>query len=260
MSDMDARLTAPGPPFFCWAMVTRSLTRPYRLTLPMVALMALVPGYLVIANVTQHRAVYAPAMPLDDMFSLQPIWALIYGPLYLFLILLPLFVVHQPDHIRRTFASYLTVWIGAYAIFVLYPTTAPRPAEVLGDGFAVWGLRFLYDADPPYNCFPSIHVAHSFVSASSCYRIHRRLGWVALIGAALVALSTLFTKQHYVADVIGGMCFAGLAYAAFLRGYSRDRISEAERQVAPMLALVTSAVVVAGSACVWLVYLFELVP
>lgn len=56
---------------------------------------------------------------------------------------------------------------------------------MVGEGFAVWGLRALYRADPPCNCFPSLHVAHSFVSA-------------------LVAMSTVFIKQHYVLDVIAG--------------------------------------------------------
>lgn len=88
--------------------------------------------------------------------------------------------------------------------FLVYPTVAPRPASVVGDGFAVWGLRFLYSADLPYTCFPSLHVAHAFVSALTCYRLHRAVGIAAVICAVLVALSTLFTKQHYVADVIPG--------------------------------------------------------
>src|SRR5437868_7731918 len=106
----------------------------------------------------------------------------------------------EPEHLRRTFAAYLAVWLTAYAIFLLYPTAAPRPQNVVGDGFAAWASRFLYEADPPYNCFPSLHVAHSFVSALTCYAVHRRVGMIATGAAALVALSTLFTKQHYVVD------------------------------------------------------------
>lgn len=37
------------------------------------------------------------------------------------------------------------------------------------------GLRALYSPDPPYNCFTSLHVAHSFVSALTSYRVHRSL-------------------------------------------------------------------------------------
>ena len=116
----------------------------------MVILVALVPAYLFIARSVTGRTVYAPALPLDGMLPVLPVWALIYGPVYLFLILLPVFLIRKPEHIRRTVFAYLTVWLSAYAVFLLFPTVAPRPAQVPGDGFAAWGLRTLYEADPPW--------------------------------------------------------------------------------------------------------------
>jgi membrane-associated phospholipid phosphatase len=254
MPDTRVRQRVRESTSFRWAVVARALTRPYRLTLPMVALMAIVPLYLVIARVTRDRIAHAPVLPLDHLVPVQPAWALIYGPLYLFLILLPIFVVHQEEHIRRTFYAYLTVWMSAYVCFLAYPTVAPRPDELRGEGFAIWGLRFLYDADPPYNCFPSIHVGHSLVSALTCYRVHRRLGTLAAGCALLVALSTLFTKQHYVVDVLAGLFLAGVAYGVFLRTYPRHAISEHEQRIAPALALFTSGIVVIAGGCSWLAY------
>ena len=57
---------------------------------------------------------------------------------------------------------------------------------VIGEGFAVWGLRALYSSDPPYNCFPSLHVAYSFLAALTCHRVHRALGMPALIGGVIL--------------------------------------------------------------------------
>ena len=136
----------------------------------------------------------------------------------------------------------------------MYPTVAPRPPEVVGDGFAAWGLRFLYDADPPYNCFPSLHVAHSFVSALACYRLDRRLGYGALFCASLVAISTLFTKQHYIADVAGGIVLAFVADVLILRDYPRRNVPELDRRLAPVLALGVLAVVVLGIVGFWVAY------
>jgi membrane-associated phospholipid phosphatase len=167
---------------------------------------------------------------------------------------LPIFVLHQHEHIRRTFLAYLTVWISAYACFVAYPTVAPRPDEVMANGFGAWGLSFLYSADPPYNCFPSIHVGHSFVSALTCFRVHRRLGIVATICAAFVALSTLYTKQHYVVDVIGGIALAYAGYALFLRSYPRECVTPREQRLASLMALVTGAIVCLGVGAAWTVY------
>src|SRR5262249_45830980 len=139
--------------------------------------------------------------------------------------------------IRRSVLAYLMVWIVAYVCFLAYPTVASRPAKVIGEGFVAWGLRFLYSADPPYNCFPSLHVAHSFVSALTCWRVHRGVGIAAALGASLVGVSTLFTKQHYVLDVVAGMFLATAAYVVFLRSYPRAAIPELDRRLAPVLTL-----------------------
>lgn len=238
--------TTSGEIPITWRTVGQALTRRYPVTIPMILLVSLVPFYLVIAGRAPGATVYAPELPLDRLFPLTPSWSLVYGALYAFLIVLPVLVVQQPEMIRRTVWAYVTVWMTAYACFLLYPTVAPRPDTVPGDGFAVWGLRFLYDADPPYNCFPSIHVGHSFVSAFVIHRIHRRLGLFALCCASLVAISTLFTKQHYVADVISGILLGVVANQVFLRSYSRANISEVERRVAPWLALCVGLVVALG--------------
>jgi membrane-associated phospholipid phosphatase len=118
----------------------------------------------------------------------------------------------------------------------------------------VWGLRFLYDADPPYNCFPSLHVAHSFVSALTCYRLDRRLGYGALLFASLVAISTLFTKQHYIADVVGGIVLALVAYVLILRPYPRRNVPELDRRIAPVLAFAVLAVIGLGVVSFWIAY------
>lgn len=232
-----------------------SLARPYRVTLPLVALMALVPAYLFIAARARASAPAIPATPWDSLIPLRAEWALVYGVLYAFLIMLPFFVVRDEELIGRMLRSYLGVWIAAYVVFVLYPTAASRPAAVPGDGFAAWGLRFLYDADPPYNCFPSLHVAHSFVSALVCRRVHRRLGAIALVVAGLVALSTLFTRQHYLADVAGGIALALASTAVFLRGYPAGRTPASDRRVAPLLAMLVGGLAVAGLGTYWLAYL-----
>lgn len=240
-----------------WLAASRSLRRPYRVTAPMLVLVALVPFYIFIPELVAPNIRYRPEVPLDRALPLLASWALVYGALYLFLILLPIVVVRQEEHIRRTVWAYLLIWITAYVFFVIYPTTAPRPAKLVGEGFAMWGLRALYGADPPYNCFPSLHVAHSFVSALTCSRVHRGIGAVAVTCALLVSLSTLFTKQHYVVDVIAGVILAAFAYALFLRRYPREHVSATDRAAAPALALCVLGMVAIGILASWLVYLWS---
>jgi membrane-associated phospholipid phosphatase len=244
----------PGATEVTWGMIAETLTRPYRVTLPMVVLVLLVPVYLFIPDLTPVDTLHAPELSLDGLLPLRPVWSLVYGALYAFLIVLPVLVVRQEEQIRRTVFAYLTVWIAAYVCFLLYPTVAPRPETVYGEGFGLWGLRFLYDSDPPYNCFPSLHVAHSFVSALTCYRLHRGLGLFAILCALLVGLSTLYTKQHYVLDVVAGILLACAAYMVFLRKLSRTNIPDLHRRLAPPVALGLMVTIGLALALVRVVY------
>lgn len=247
-------MRAPDAIPFRWSMIAESLTRPYPVSMPMVVLVSLVPFYIFIADIARGRTVHVPELALDRVIPLQPAWALVYGALYLFLIMLPVFVVRQSEHINRTVLAYLMVWTTAYVCFLVYPTAAPRTDEVSGEGFGAWGLQVLYSADPPYNCFPSLHVAHSFVSALTCWRVHREVGIAAILSAALVGVSTLYTKQHYVADVVAGVSMAFVAYVVFLRTYPREQVPELDRHLAPVLALLLLGVVSLGIACFWVAY------
>jgi membrane-associated phospholipid phosphatase len=217
-----------------------------------VPLTLLVPVYLFIPRVLGDTF-HVPELPPDRWIPVVPAWSLVYGALYMFLIVLPWLVVHHREHLRRTVRAYLTIWLTSYAFFLAWPTEAPRPPEVPGEGFAAWGLRSLYDSDPPYNCFPSLHVAHSFVSASTVFLAHRRVGLAALLSAVLVAVSTLFTKQHWVADVIGGVTLAWFASAVFLRTPVRAR-SQMEAPHAPALAIALGGACALGVLGFWLIY------
>ena len=72
--------------------------------------------------------------------------------------------------------------------------------------------------------------------------------------ASLVAISTLFTKQHHVADVLAGMLLAVVACAVLLRSYSRADIPEFHRRLARALALCVSGIVGLVFACFWVAY------
>jgi membrane-associated phospholipid phosphatase len=218
------------------------------------ALVSLAPMYFVIGELTQSWPAYAPAVWLDRAVSLQPAWMLVYGSLYVFGVILPLLVIREPELLRRTMQAYLTVMVVSYAGFLLLPTAAPRPADVPGDGFSAWSLRLAYSIDPPHGCFPSLHVAYSCVAALACYRVHRGVGAVAGLWAALIGVSTLFTKQHYVVDVIAGALAAYGAHLLFLRTHPPAAIPGSDRRRAPRRALAALGVFAVMVAGFWVAY------
>lgn len=215
------------------------------------------PLYFFIAQFARTHGVHIPELPLDRAIAVEPMWMIAYASLYIFIIPLPVLVVRQPDLFRRGLQGYLSVMLFAYACFLLYPTVALRPREVPGDGFAAWSLRLLYEIDPPYNCFPSLHVAYAFVAAFACSRVHRGVGVAATIWAALIGVSTLYTKQHYVADVIVGALSGWVAYLVFLRTYPREVVPEIDRRRAPNRALTAGAIYTVMVVGFWLAYRFK---
>jgi len=253
LEDRGPRLRAPDASRFGWSAVVELMTRPQPVTIPMVALFAIIPIYLYIGVLVHGGIVHVPELALDRMVPVQPEWSVVYGSLFL-AAFLPVFVVHQQELVRRTILAYLTVWLFSYVCFLAYPTIGPRPAKVIGEGFFVWALHAIYSSDVRYNCLPSLHVAQCFLAALTCYRVHRGVGAVAGVWAFLVGLSTLYTKQHYVLDVIAGILLAYVAYVVFLRSFPREDVPERERRLAPALALGAAGIYALIVAGLWFVY------
>lgn len=102
----------------------------------------------------------------------------------------------------------LATMVAAVA-FVFLPTTIVRPPA----HSSAFDLLWLFDV--PTNCFPSLHVALAMIAAA--FWPDRRWRPAAIAWAALIALSTLTTKQHYAIDVVaGGMVGAAAIVAARL--------------------------------------------
>ena len=75
--------------------------------------------------------------------------------------------------------------------------------------------------------FPSDHAAFGFAVAVGLCFAWRRVGMLALLGAALLAFARVYTGEHYVGDVVaGGLIGAGAALA----------VNQARPWVLPLLA------------------------
>lgn len=97
----------------------------------------------------------------------------------------------------------------AYATYLVFPVYLERPPLAVRSvaTFLLW----LEYHDPPYNHFPSLHVATAWLSYFAC---RPALRWPRLFQALLVgiAVSTVFVKQHYAVDVGYGVALAWLAW------------------------------------------------
>jgi membrane-associated phospholipid phosphatase len=156
---------------------------------------------------------------LDDAIPFWTWTAWCYLPFYAAIFIMAIAGFRRRLLFDRTAISVVLVMMTGALGHLFVAAEYPRP--VLHPPFADLSAAFLASVqrlDPPGNVFPSLHVAHTTMLSLLLIRDRPVLGRVALVMATLLALSTLTTKQHFLADVVSGyvLAFAGAALA--LRG------------------------------------------
>ena len=151
--------------------------------------------------------------PWDASIPLWPVWAIPY------LLALPWWAgsllwaaLKMEDQLYKSFiiAATSIILIGS-ATYIFYPTFVTRP-EVTGQGWASDLVRTIYQNDRTYNAFPSSHTYLTVLISLFWWRWKPRgvVLWILL--TVLILLSTLFTGQHTLPDLIGGIILAVLGY------------------------------------------------
>ena len=162
----------------------------------------------------QRNAVAAPRQFnswLDNLIPYRPRWVWIYSCIYYPLILYLNFVVESPRHFTHIAMSYMLLLGLQMAFFVLFPVTTPphwrayNRQRSRSERFLALVQRF----DARSNSFPSMHVS---VAVLTAFHLQPQLGQLALAFPALIALSCLFTKQHYLLDLPAGALLGWLTY------------------------------------------------
>jgi membrane-associated phospholipid phosphatase len=162
--------------------------------------------YLGVNAVTAGRMVLQPLLPGETRLPLVTAAYPFYASAYL-LIFLPLFLCRT----RRAYAqAHLACGLGsliAFAVFLMAPMPYPRPVITL-DGF--WGqlLAFEWSLDQPRCTFPSLHVAFGWWMYFALRDEAPRWRGFLLFMAMAISVSTVLVKQHFAADVAGGLLLA----------------------------------------------------
>jgi membrane-associated phospholipid phosphatase len=173
---------------------------------------------------------WIPKTPLDDAIPLIVPMVVPYLSIY-------------PIGVLTSFALWRTSWrfvhtaliavlvtlLASYTVYVVAQTYVERPSVGGADILSAL-LRGVYAGDQPYNAFPSLHVGLSTVIALQWLWSGRRFRvWVAA-WCGVIALSTLFVHQHYLADLVSGVMVGGASSLASRRIVRAARRSVAVRQ------------------------------
>ena len=163
-------------------------------------------GYLLVNRLVGNGPFHSLDLPVDSRIPFAPIFVFGYVLVYVTPGLSAIFLKNRAE-MYRTFLAFGLNSVLCFPIFLLYPVEYPR-VQPIPDTIAGHLLAFVHILDRPVNCFPSHHVSTAFSTFFAVRRQDSR--WGALFGAVacLIAVSTLFVKQHYIVDVPAGIGIA----------------------------------------------------
>jgi membrane-associated phospholipid phosphatase len=148
--------------------------------------------------------------PLDRALPVVPIFAVPYVSLIPYIgVSLIAFLFFRVRVYRSAAITMIVVWFISYAFYFFLQSYIARPHITGTDPFSAM-VRTIYGSDQPYNDFPSLHTSLSTIIAIHWWRVDRRIGIPAAIWTALIVASTVLIKQHYFADLVGGLVLASV--------------------------------------------------
>jgi membrane-associated phospholipid phosphatase len=176
-----------------------------------------------------------------DVFPVWPIWVLPYVFCYLlWLSSIAWIILKMEDRLFRSFiaACVFTFSIGT-TTFIFFPTYV-QTVPLQGNDIFTLLLQIIYENWGRYDAFPSGHVYITTLLTLFFSRWYprQRLLWILIL--TIVSFSTLFTGQHYVLDVIGGLSIAwggyhfGLWWAGFYPVQKRSSKRPGKRVASPL--------------------------
>jgi membrane-associated phospholipid phosphatase len=152
----------------------------------------------------------------DRRIPFIPQFALVYFSTYPFVVL-PFIILTDARQFTWMAASFIAISLISSLIHVMLPSKIERVEELNMAGPSSWMLGLFQKTCKPYGNFPSMHVGLSVPVVAATYLAAGPVaGSLMLVWGALIALSTLFTKQHYLLDVLAGLIGGSTIFALVL--------------------------------------------
>jgi len=156
---------------------------------------------------------YLPLSNFEENIPLliESIWLYVF--IYPFLILNAL-IIDNMKIFNKIFYSFIITTVISIIIFQIIPVAYPREFYPLPQYYdfslnLFYKIRFL---DSPLNCFPSLHVSLCFLITFFTFHISKKRFAINILLSILISISTLTTKQHYIADVVSAFILSMSIY------------------------------------------------
>ncbi|MCR5741837.1 MAG: phosphatase PAP2 family protein [Gammaproteobacteria bacterium] len=180
-----------------------------------------------LANVIAGWIGITPFLPkidqIDDLIPLVPSFIIPYVWSYVYWATTPM-VVSKCD--LKHFLNYVSVWFIACFVGAIVLVFAPSYMDRVAEGILNRPENNIFDkllqivyvndgGEMAFNLFPSFHCMLSLICLLGTFRKKEIKLWYriySLVMFILIVLSTLFTKQHYFIDTLGGLTIGLIVY------------------------------------------------
>ena len=169
---------------------------------------------------------FVPKIPfIDDRIPVVSIFVVIYVFSYVFWIFGPIIAsLTEKENFINYIIGLSAAYIIGFLIFVFAPTYMDRTAEglmeianrpglfnhLLGTVYSSDGSALAFNLFPSYHCLISLYC---YLGIRKREEVSKGIRIYSLVMAFLICLSTVFTKQHYFIDIIGGLSISIICYA-----------------------------------------------
>jgi membrane-associated phospholipid phosphatase len=191
-----------------------SLSLSFRLTVLAATLLAWLGLYFLLNRRTvDPTARIDLGTALDRRIPFVPVFAVGYFSTYVYVVQ-PFIILSDARLFYWMLASFAAISLASSLIHAALPSMVERADPGKEGGLPGHMLGLFQTVCKPYGNFPSMHVGLTVpVVAANFMAGGPVIGGFMLAWAVMIALSTLYTKQHYVLDVLAGSA-VGLVISA----------------------------------------------
>ena len=157
-------------------------------------------------------------MKVDKLFKFKGYWVWLYSGLYYPMIVATVLTIDNMRQYNYSFMSFVFLLFIQMAFFRYYPVQTPaawRDFSDIKQTRSVRFMQFVQKYDDNTNCFPSMHVSVATLVAFHVWNNVPEVGNWPFLFPVIIAFSALWTKQHYVVDVVAGFIPGWIAWELY---------------------------------------------
>lgn len=151
----------------------------------------------------KRKSKYYLKIRLDNRIPFLPIFIVPYLGYFVWIVY-SIFLLWRTEYLNKYFISYIVSYLIAGLFWYFYPNGVKRP--LIKDKSILNRITsYVYSIDEDTNGFPSAHIFGTLICSFFVFLVLPNY-WPVILGVTfLISVSTLFTKQHYIIDILGGI-------------------------------------------------------